>query len=451
MSFHRLPKGTTALSSASPSPARKRPAAASRAHIRARLQQSAAVAIGGFYGLRTRYWRGEKACYFRGLAWCARELVRLRVLIWSQHLLGTGHLQRVGRLAAALAARGHAVTVANGGPAPVPRPAGWRRADLPAIRAADADFTGLVDGAGAPVGAALWARRRAVLAALAAEHPDVVVVEMFPFGRRAFARELAPLLDAWRARPRRPRLVVSLRDVLVDKRKPGRAAEVAARVVRWFDRVLVHADPRLVGLDASFPAARRIAPWLRYTGYVAPELAPRDDGGDGVVVSAGGGVVGRRLFEAALAAAHRLDGACGPWTLVGGRELPEPVWAALRAQAPAKVRLLRAVDDLPALLAGAAVSVSQAGYNTVAEAMALKRPMVLVPFARGDETEQTRRAEAVASIGAARLLSEGELDGVRLAAAVAARAAVPYPAFTLDVAGARHSARLLERLREGRA
>jgi len=375
----------------------------------------------------------------------------MRVLIWSQHLLGTGHLQRAARLADALAARGHAVTVANGGPPPATTPRAWRRVDLPAIRAADADFNRLVDAAGAPVDAALWARRRAVLAALAGEEPDLVVVEMFPFGRRAFARELAPLLDAWRTRPRRPHLVVSLRDVLVAKRKPGRAAEVAARVARWFDRVLVHADPRLVTLDATFPAARRIAAWLRYTGYVAPELPPADAGaGAGVVVSAGGGGVGRALFEAALDAACRLDGACGPWTLVGGRELPEPEWAALTARAPAEVRLVRAVDDLPALLAAARVSVSQAGYNTVAEALALRRAMVLVPFARGDETEQTRRAEAVASIGAARLVSEIELDGARLADAVRRSAAAAFPAFALDVAGAERSAELLERLAEGR-
>ena len=374
----------------------------------------------------------------------------MRVLIWSQHLLGTGHLQRVGRIADALAVRGHAVTVANGGRAPAAAPRAWRRVDLTAIRAASAAFDGLVDDGGEPVGEALWAGRRAALAALVAEAPDVVMVEMFPFGRRAFARELVPFLEAWRGAPRRPRLVVSLRDVLVAKRKAGRDAEVVARLARWFDRVLVHADPRLVPLDASFPAARRIASWLRYTGYVAPELAAPASRGVGVVVSAGGGVVGRALFDAALAAARRLDGAVGPWTLVGGSTLPDAEWARLEARAPADVRLLRAVDDLPALLAVARVSVSQAGYNTVAEAMALRRPMVLVPFARGDETEQTRRAEAVASMGAARLISEAELDGAGLAAAVRERAAAPFPPLALDVAGARRSAELLEQVHEGR-
>jgi len=87
----------------------------------------------------------------------------MRVLIWSQHLLGTGHLQRAARLADALVARGHSVTVANGGPAPATAPTAWRRRDLASIRAADAAFDGLVDIGGAPVGEALWARRRAEL------------------------------------------------------------------------------------------------------------------------------------------------------------------------------------------------------------------------------------------------------------------------------------------------
>jgi len=374
----------------------------------------------------------------------------VRVLIWSQHLLGTGHLQRVARIAEALAARGHEVVVANGGTPPAPLPSAWRRVDLPAIRAADVGFSALVDAAGAPVEDGLWARRRAVLEGLCALRPDVVVVEMFPFGRRAFARELAPWLDGWRTARERPRLVVSLRDVLVEKRRADRAAEAVARVGRWFDRVLVHADPRLITLDATFRGARQIAGWLRYTGYVAPAAAtPRP--GAGVVVSAGGGVVGRALLEAALAAAQQVRGRLGPWTLVGGRELPPASWNGLAATAPPEVRLERTVDDLPGLLAAAAVSVSQAGYNTVAETMAVQRPMVLIPFAHGGETEQSRRAAAVAALGAATILPEARLDGAALAAAVATRAQEPFPPFRLDLGGAVRSAELLEALVAGRA
>ncbi len=374
----------------------------------------------------------------------------MRVLIWSQHLLGTGHLQRSARLAAALAERGHSVVLANGGPAPATGPAGYARVDLPAIRAADARFSALVDDAGDLVAESLWRERARRLEALAEPSLDLVVVEMFPFGRRAFARELAPLLERWRHAPERPRRVVSLRDVLVEKVRPERVAEATGRVRRWFDRVLVHADPRLVALDASFPATREIAGWLRYTGYLAPTLPTPAAGRRGLVVSAGGGAVGCVLLAAAVDAARRLGPGVGPWTIIAGRGLPETAWQTLQASTPEGVELLRHVDDLPERLARAALSISQAGYNTVVEALALGCPMVLVPFAAGGETEQARRAAAVAGLGAATVVHESACTGEALAEAVAARLDAALPVLQVDVSGAARSARLLEALVEGR-
>jgi len=49
------------------------------------------------------------------------------------------------------------------------------------------------------------------------------------------------------------------------------------------------------------------------------------------------------------------------------------------------------------------------------------------------------------------MIAERELDGARLADAVAERARRPFPPFRLDVAGARRSTALLEAIVEGRA
>jgi predicted glycosyltransferase len=110
-----------------------------------------------------------------------------RVLFHVQHLLGIGHLQRSLRIAEALVDAGVAVTLVQGGPA-VPEVGPARGIDivqLPPIRARDATFA-LVDAAGNPVDDALRsARREALLAAFAAARPDAVVIEGFPFARRA--------------------------------------------------------------------------------------------------------------------------------------------------------------------------------------------------------------------------------------------------------------------------
>ena len=51
--------------------------------------------------------------------------------------------------------------------------------------------------------------------------PDVVLIELFPFGRRQFGFELLPLLEAIHSARNRARVACSVRDVFVTSKKPG--------------------------------------------------------------------------------------------------------------------------------------------------------------------------------------------------------------------------------------
>ncbi|MBX6323116.1 MAG: glycosyl transferase, partial [Rhodospirillaceae bacterium] len=201
----------------------------------------------------------------------------LRVLFHVQHLLGIGHLQRAAAIAAAMQAQGLAVTVVSGGePVPGLDLGGAALEQLPPAVAADTAFSAVLDAAGRPVAEAWKAERRARLLSLFERlKPDVLLIELYPFGRRLFAFELAPLLAAAWRRPRRPAIAVSVRDILVES-TPAKAAAAVDIVRRQIDRVLVHGDPRLVPFDATFPAAAAIADRIAYTGYVVggPAAAP---------------------------------------------------------------------------------------------------------------------------------------------------------------------------------
>ena len=126
------------------------------------------------------------------------------VLFYVQHLLGIGHLRRALRLVEALTKEGIRVTLVSGGDK-LPELAGAaaeRVVQLAPIRARDAGFKDLVDGDGRPIDDALRAaRRETLLDAFDAAHPDAVIIEAFPFGRRAFRFELEPLIAAARATP----------------------------------------------------------------------------------------------------------------------------------------------------------------------------------------------------------------------------------------------------------
>lgn len=369
------------------------------------------------------------------------------VLIWVQSLLGTGHLRRMLGLAGALARRGLRVTIANGGlPPPWPPPEGVELVALEPVQAADASFGALVDADGRPADDALWDARRTRLRALARDlRPDLVLTEMFPFGRRAFGRELLPWLAEIRERFPGTVFASSVRDVLVSKPRGERYLEMAALARRWFDIVVVHSDPSLVPFGASFPHIRAIQDRLRYAGYLAAAESPTAGfaARSGVVVSAGGGAVGERLLRRALEARHRSRLAGEPWTLVGGVRADADRLRELRALAGDGVAVLGHDPDLPARIAGARVSVSQAGYNTVVETLAAGTPMVLVPFAADGEDEQTRRARELAARGFARLLPEEALTAERLARAVDAAATAPPPPLRITIDRGERAAALL--------
>jgi predicted glycosyltransferase len=373
----------------------------------------------------------------------------VRLLFHVQHLLGIGHVRRAAAIARALAETGFAVTVAQGG-FPVSG-IDWGAAavvDLPPARSLDSGFKTLVGADGGPLDD-VWKKRRAamLLALHATLRPEVLLVETFPFGRRAFRFELTPMLEmARRARP--PRLIAcSVRDILVEKGDRARLAEMAAAARRWFDCVLVHGDPALVPFEASFPPAGEIADLLHYTGYVAQPSsvpAPPGEGEDEILVSVGGGAVGETLLRTALAARAMSRHAGARWRLLAGPDLPDAAVAALRDASDDGAVIERARPDFPALLSRCRLSVSQAGYNTVLDVLAAGCRALFVPFAAPGETEQTRRAELLAARGHCHLLPERGLAATALAAAIDRAADAPLPPrLALATDGARRTAALL--------
>ncbi|MGH7124866.1 MAG: glycosyltransferase family protein, partial [Stellaceae bacterium] len=238
------------------------------------------------------------------------------------------------------------------------------------------------------------------------------------------------------ARPRVP-VLVSIRDILVAKSNPARYAEIAERIRRDIDAVLVHGDPRLVGLEASFPAAAAIADKLRYTGYVtdarhATVDADTSDAGRGeILVSAGGGAVGAPLLRAALAARPLTSVRDRPWRLIAGPNLPQAEYDDLVRQLSTGVTLERFRTDFQNLLRNCHLSLSQAGYNTILDVLQAGARSVVVPFATGGETEQALRARILAERGLVHVVDAEALNGSEgapmLAQAVERALAAPAP------------------------
>ncbi len=357
---------------------------------------------------------------------------RARVLSYVQHLLGIGHLVRAGRIAAALAETFDVRLVVGGEMPPGLAPPGVDLVRLPPVKAGDGGFHALAHPDNTPFGDAdKAARRDLLLTAFDAFAPDALILEAFPFGRRPMRFELLPLLERALNRPRRPLIAASVRDILQDT-APERQRETVALVERFFDLVLVHGDPAFSTLPDSFPAARAFADRIVDTGLVGPEPAHRGAPHEtfDVIVSVGGGAVGASLLGVALAARPLTRLRDARWLVLSGPN------GAFEGAGLGNVTVRPFVADLPARLARARLSVSQAGYNTVADLVHAGCRAVLVPYAGGGETEQTRRAALLEARGWVVAVEEARLDAPSLAAAIERALALPWGGLPLRLDGA---------------
>ena len=373
-----------------------------------------------------------------------------KVFIYVQHLLGTGHLHRISAISDALSENGFNVVIANGG---LERPQCSRKdiriIDLPGVRS-DMELSRLYDSDGnEPDQRFLQRRMELLLESFRNEDPDVLILESYPFGRRKFRFELIPLLELANNRsPDRPTIACSVRDVIqpvVDKK---RVEEVVSTINAHFDYVFVHGEREIIPFEQTFPAAAEFSDRIVYTGYVGKPGPVQQDivrECGRILVSAGGGAAGERLYRAAVGAAGLTRNENLEWHILVGQNLPGHVLDELLQECGDNVEIERNRPDFLSLLGACELSVSQGGYNTMMDLMKTGTPAIVIPFEGSGELEQITRAERFQKMGLVSVLREVDLDADNLADSVVAGRCMQVglsDSFPLD--GGARIARLLE-------
>ena len=128
-----------------------------------------------------------------------------------------GHLMRAFAMARALAINARVVFL-NGGPFPagMTPPKNVEIFNLPPLgMRPDSTLHSLDSRYSAEE--SMLVRRDLILDLFNSLDPDLLLIELFPFGRKKFAGEIEPLLELARSKPasKRPVVVCSLRDILV--------------------------------------------------------------------------------------------------------------------------------------------------------------------------------------------------------------------------------------------
>ena len=321
----------------------------------------------------------------------------MRILVYCQHVLGIGHLVRTFEILKAL--KEHQITLLLGGAEITLAPPGnVTIVQLPPLMM-DSTFSTLSTPTGKPLEEIKKQRQKIISGCLREVQPDILLIELYPFGRNGFHFEIEPLLKQAKLETPSCLIASSVRDILVERdnrlKFERRAVE---RLNLFFDLLLIHSDPAVIRLNETFSRIADLKIQTVYTGYVhrQPKLNDRvqkkQEDPPLIIASAGGGSVGYALLKATLKA-HTLLTSQYPCILhlYTGPYLEQEKQKELSRLAGNHARIATFCDDLPAALRQAALSVSMGGYNTTMDVVVAGCPALIYPF--NQNHEQRLRAE----------------------------------------------------------
>jgi len=393
----------------------------------------------------------------------------MRIVHYCQHVLGMGHFFRSLEIDKAL--EGHEVTLVTGGtPLSITYPPHLQVIELPSL-SMDEEFGAFIrtekDGTKHILTEqeleSIKAQRTTILTeTLKALQPDVFLVELFPFGRKQFSFELMPVLKLTQQNifPNM-QTVCSVRDILVEKTKQRKFEERVLSILNtYFDAVLVHTDPKVITLEATFPRINDITIPIYNTGYITP--LPRDISPEAVreslsiapdtpfiLGSIGSGSVHPEIMEQLAAASIQLNNTTPHKLLISTGPFMQSAYQARIRQLCKPHPHITVTDFIPDFinhLSAADLSLSMAGYNTTMNLLAVNTYGLVYPF--DQNREQRMRSTSLEQLGALKILEQQDMKSDHLCTLLAQYIDNPEPPphHQVDLQGATESVRILEQL-----
>ncbi|HVH66616.1 MAG TPA: hypothetical protein VM716_01985 [Gemmatimonadales bacterium] len=388
-----------------------------------------------------------------------------RVALYSQGMMGFGHIRRNASIAQALRASAlqpAIVMIAEAWQAgALPLPPGVDCLTLPAIRrepdgAYNPRF--LLDVSDREL---IQLRADVIHSAMEVFEPDVLIVDYLPLG---VANELAGTLERL-GRGGRTRCVLGLREVLQDAETVRRTwcDRANLQAIRdFYDAVWIYGDRKVFDSVTEYGLPADVAAKVQFTGYL--DQRPRLEFAGGatallatlpphpaklVLCLVGGGHDGAVLAEAFLQATLPPD---TTGVVVTGPLMPgarrEDLLA--RGRRNPSFRVLEFVSDPTPLIARADRVVTMGGYNSMCEVLSFAKHALVVPRVR-PECEQWIRAERWRAMGLVNVLHPDELTPAALTAWLARDLGPPPNTERIDLGGLDRIPRLVATLLEGAA
>jgi len=379
-----------------------------------------------------------------------------KLMFYCQHILGMGHLVRSMEIVRDLV-EDFEVCFINGGEVikGFNIPAEVKVINLPGIKT-DAEFQKLqvVDN-NYTLPEVQSIRKNKLLEIYNYLQPDILVIELFPFGRRRFSFELIPLLEEIKQNGKKTKVVSSLRDIVVTKQDQARhEAKVCKLINQYFDLLLIHGDPNFQRLEETFSRVKDLNCEVHYTGYVV-QPQPQDDETlidikpPMILVSIGGGRFGHELIDCVIETAPLLENKIPhKFQIFTGPFMPEEKLIELQTQAAKSknVKCDRYTPNLLNYMKQADLSISMAGYNTTMNILTTGVRAMIMAFTGNDDQEQRIRSQKLANLRILEIINPQELQPEIFAQKIISSLEKQPEKITFDFEGVAKTATLLNNL-----
>jgi predicted glycosyltransferase len=338
-----------------------------------------------------------------------------KVMFYCQHILGMGHLIRSVEIVRGLIPD-FQICFINGGQV-IPEfefPPEIEVVNIPAVKT-DSEFQELApvdDNLTMP--AVEMMRTNMLLSICDRFQPDILIIELFPFGRRRFSFELIPLME--KAKTMGTKIVSSVRDIVVTKQDQQRHEEKVCRLInKYFDMLLIHGDPNFIKLNLSFSRIDDLNCPVHYTGYVVQPV-PKPQAIDHkplILVSVGGGRFGHDLLECVAHTAPILkDKIPHHIQVFTGAFSPDEVLVKLQqiTKNLENITCDRYTSNLLNYMQQADLSIGMSGYNTTMNILSTGVKAMMMAFQGNNDKEQETRLKKLDSLGRVKMIYPEDLQ-----------------------------------------
>ncbi|PSB05904.1 glycosyl transferase [Pleurocapsa sp. CCALA 161] len=343
-----------------------------------------------------------------------------KVMFYCQHILGMGHLIRSVEIVRGLIPD-FQICFINGGQVikEFEFPPEIEVVNIPAIKT-DSEFTELT-----PVDDSLTMseletiRTKILLDTCDRFQPDILIIELFPFGRRRFSFELIPLME--KAKAMGTKIVSSVRDIVVTKQNQQRHEEKVCRLInKYFDMLLIHGDPNFVKLNLSFSRVADLSCPVHYTGYVVQPLPQPQPIANKplILVSVGGGRFGHDLLECVAHTASILkDQIPHHLQVFTGAFSPDEVLVKLQqiTEDLDNITIERYTPNFLNYMQQADLSIGMGGYNTTMNILSTGVKAMMMAFQGNNDKEQETRLKKLDSLGRVKMIYPEDLQPEKFA------------------------------------